>query len=310
MPQPMCLQVCLPSASHASLSHTLHKHAVYITNLHFCMQSSDPLLTRLVYGFMNWLSDVSCPASLRTSRAPALCWCHANSTHSSLCVLVCVFACALCIQVPLEKGYSQVDWIRQTKAAPIPKPRKDIPMQEVRKHKTKDDAWMVFKNRVRNTTMAGWGPSEAARCLPALLLLCTWGAGGGKLAGQVLSTTFLLRAPPGACNARAPRLHCPRPLQAPPSPSTLHGACLLQPLSRPTSLPPCEHRLPRAHTLMSPHSPPPHPLPVLPPTCSSATGVQHHPLPAVPPWRRRHFVEGGRQRRHRPVPQVPCLGQH
>lgn len=51
-------------------------------------------------------------------------------------------------QVPLEKGYSQVDWMRVSRATPAPKLRKDITMEEVAQHKTRDDAWMVFRNRV------------------------------------------------------------------------------------------------------------------------------------------------------------------
>jgi len=74
-------------------------------------KGSDPLLTRLVYGLINWLTDV-----------------------------------------PLEKGYSQVDWMRQSRAAPPPRPRKGITMDEVRQHRSRDDAWMVFRNRVYNMT--------------------------------------------------------------------------------------------------------------------------------------------------------------
>lgn len=53
-----------------------------------------------------------------------------------------------CVQVPLEKGYSQVDWMRQSRATAAPKPRRDITMAEVKQHKSIDDAWMVFRNRV------------------------------------------------------------------------------------------------------------------------------------------------------------------
>ena len=56
--------------------------------------------------------------------------------------------------MPLEKGYSQVDWLRTTKAnsnlnglqgGPL---RRDITVEEVRQHCSKEDAWMVFKDKV------------------------------------------------------------------------------------------------------------------------------------------------------------------
>ncbi|KAJ9522826.1 hypothetical protein QJQ45_023609 [Haematococcus lacustris] len=53
-------------------------------------------------------------------------------------------------KVPLEKGYSQVDWMRLAKATPAPILRKDITVAEVRQHKTADDAWMIFRNKVYN----------------------------------------------------------------------------------------------------------------------------------------------------------------
>lgn len=52
------------------------------------------------------------------------------------------------LQVPLEKGYSQVDWLKRSRATPQPVLRKGITMEEVRQHRTREDAWMVFRNRV------------------------------------------------------------------------------------------------------------------------------------------------------------------
>lgn len=54
----------------------------------------------------------------------------------------------LYLQVPLEKGYSQVDWMKLTRQLEVAPPRRDITLAEVRQHKTPDDAWMIFHNRV------------------------------------------------------------------------------------------------------------------------------------------------------------------
>ncbi|GAX74991.1 hypothetical protein CEUSTIGMA_g2437.t1 [Chlamydomonas eustigma] len=60
--------------------------------------------------------------------------------------------------MPPGKGFSQMDWLRLTKSGanlnglggkPL---RKDITMEEVKRHKTKDDAWMVFNGLVYNIT--------------------------------------------------------------------------------------------------------------------------------------------------------------
>jgi cytochrome b involved in lipid metabolism len=51
-------------------------------------------------------------------------------------------------QVPLEKGYSQVDWLRRSRATRPPPPRRGITMAEVRQHRSPEDAWMVFRGRV------------------------------------------------------------------------------------------------------------------------------------------------------------------
>lgn len=59
-------------------------------------------------------------------------------------------------KIPLEKGYSQMDWLRLCQSnknlnglngAPL---RDNITMEEVKQHNTKEDAWMVFNGVVRN----------------------------------------------------------------------------------------------------------------------------------------------------------------
>ncbi|KAI8469716.1 MAG: flavohemo protein b5/b5R-like protein [Monoraphidium minutum] len=59
-------------------------------------------------------------------------------------------------KVPLEKGFSQVDWLRLSRSGADLRAglglRKDIPMEEVRQHAAKDDAWMVLSGRVYNIT--------------------------------------------------------------------------------------------------------------------------------------------------------------
>lgn len=58
-------------------------------------------------------------------------------------------------KIPLEKGYSQMDWLRLTQRDPDLNGlggkalRSDITMAEVRAHKTTDDAWMVLNGTVR-----------------------------------------------------------------------------------------------------------------------------------------------------------------
>mmetsp|Transcript_7512 Transcript_7512/g.13014 ORF Transcript_7512/g.13014 Transcript_7512/m.13014 type:complete len:164 (+) Transcript_7512:81-572(+) len=59
---------------------------------------------------------------------------------------------ALGLQTPLEKGYSQVDWLRLARATPPVALRKDITVAEVKRHNTVEDAWMIFRNRVYNLT--------------------------------------------------------------------------------------------------------------------------------------------------------------
>lgn len=69
-------------------------------------------------------------------------------------------------KIPLEKGYSQMDWLRLTEkdknlnglsGGP---PRTDITFMEVRKHKTIEDAWMILNGLVRNCSNS----SDSASC--------------------------------------------------------------------------------------------------------------------------------------------------
>jgi cytochrome b involved in lipid metabolism len=59
-------------------------------------------------------------------------------------------------KVPLEKGYSQMVWLRLLQTEPDlaglkgQSPRRLIPMQEVKQHKTEEDAWTVLRGRVYN----------------------------------------------------------------------------------------------------------------------------------------------------------------
>lgn len=59
-------------------------------------------------------------------------------------------------RVPLEKGYSQMVWLRLLQTAPDlaglkgQSPKRLIPMQEVKQHKTEEDAWTVLRGRVYN----------------------------------------------------------------------------------------------------------------------------------------------------------------
>jgi cytochrome b involved in lipid metabolism len=59
--------------------------------------------------------------------------------------------------MPPGRGFSQMDWLRLTRSGSDlnglgGKHRKDITMEEVKRHKTKDDAWMVFNGSVYNIT--------------------------------------------------------------------------------------------------------------------------------------------------------------
>eukprot|EP01026_Neomeris_dumetosa_P070789 TRINITY_DN70975_c0_g1_i1.p1 TRINITY_DN70975_c0_g1~~TRINITY_DN70975_c0_g1_i1.p1 ORF type:complete len:132 (+),score=17.62 TRINITY_DN70975_c0_g1_i1:83-478(+) len=59
-------------------------------------------------------------------------------------------------KIPLEKGYSQMDWMRLTRTqndlaglngSPI---RTSIKMEEVRQHRSEEDGWMVVRGKVYN----------------------------------------------------------------------------------------------------------------------------------------------------------------
>ena len=60
----------------------------------------------------------------------------------------------MCMQSKPGKGFSQMEWIRLTKQNPNlnglgGQPlREDISLSEVREHRTKEDAWMVFNGLV------------------------------------------------------------------------------------------------------------------------------------------------------------------
>jgi cytochrome-b5 reductase len=57
-------------------------------------------------------------------------------------------------KVPFEKGYSQMDWVRLTQTHPDlaglggQRPRRDISMEEVAKHRSKEDCWTVLRGKV------------------------------------------------------------------------------------------------------------------------------------------------------------------
>ncbi|KAG0557987.1 hypothetical protein M758_11G166500 [Ceratodon purpureus] len=59
-------------------------------------------------------------------------------------------------KVPLEKGYSQMVWLRLLQTEPDlaglkgQSPKRLITMQEVKQHKTEEDAWTVLRGRVYN----------------------------------------------------------------------------------------------------------------------------------------------------------------
>ncbi|WIA37962.1 hypothetical protein OEZ86_001339 [Tetradesmus obliquus] len=59
-------------------------------------------------------------------------------------------------KVPLEKGFSQVDWLRVARSGADltggQGRRRDITLEEVRQHRTADDAWMVLHGKVYNIT--------------------------------------------------------------------------------------------------------------------------------------------------------------
>ena len=72
-------------------------------------------------------------------------------------------------KVPLEKGYSQMDWMRLTarhrnlNGLNGQRPRADITMEEVRRHSTREDAWMVLRGKVYNVTVSPCCSAVGAR---------------------------------------------------------------------------------------------------------------------------------------------------
>ncbi|PRW33296.1 cytochrome b5 domain-containing RLF-like [Chlorella sorokiniana] len=61
-------------------------------------------------------------------------------------------------KVPFEKGFSQMDWVRLTQTHPDlaglggGPPRRNITMEEVAQHASKDDCWTVLRGKVYNIT--------------------------------------------------------------------------------------------------------------------------------------------------------------
>ncbi|KAK9808694.1 hypothetical protein WJX72_002088 [[Myrmecia] bisecta] len=61
-------------------------------------------------------------------------------------------------KVPLEKGYSQMDWMHLQRTHPDLAGRKgetfrkDITLEEVKQHRTENDAWTVLRGKVYNLT--------------------------------------------------------------------------------------------------------------------------------------------------------------
>eukprot|EP00884_Botryococcus_braunii_P003020 jgi/Botrbrau1/12719/Bobra.67_1s0082.1 len=57
-------------------------------------------------------------------------------------------------KVPLEKGFSQVEWLRMSQTTDLAgqggKLRRDITLEEVQKHKTEHDAWIILRGKVYN----------------------------------------------------------------------------------------------------------------------------------------------------------------
>ena len=61
------------------------------------------------------------------------------------------------MQAPQEKGYSQGDWMQLSRGGTADlsglggaPPRRGITMEEVRRHNSKHDAWMVLHGKVRD----------------------------------------------------------------------------------------------------------------------------------------------------------------
>mmetsp|Transcript_10308 Transcript_10308/g.22135 ORF Transcript_10308/g.22135 Transcript_10308/m.22135 type:complete len:283 (+) Transcript_10308:260-1108(+) len=123
--------------------------------------SEDPLHKKVVSSSsdVRWTSPTSAkqaPKSTATppSRAPNVVPGQRNKGGEPLLTRFLYGLLSFFTSVPLEKGYSQMDWLRLTRQHPNlnglngKPPRKDITMEEVRQHGNLSDAWTVFNGKV------------------------------------------------------------------------------------------------------------------------------------------------------------------
>lgn len=71
--------------------------------------------------------------------------------------------------VPFEKGWSQMDWVRLTQSGADlaglggGRPRRDITMEEVARHNTREDCWTVLRGKVGAAVQyRGWAARQTA----------------------------------------------------------------------------------------------------------------------------------------------------